>query len=201
MYKYSKLDARKDKSFYMYSKFEGIKFLNTYKENRLDSIKLINNKIDTCKNIKKLEDDYEATKILTAPSEKEINTQETLKSCVSSICKKNSQKTLSFNWCDVFAKKFEISRKLACRYGKNLKSIDKNETGIDSYAYLARLICYFIENRGLNLRYLNALLKANDLSICNIRNIDNTRTLTILKESIEKELSYIKKLMLKTGLL
>lgn len=196
MYKYSKLDSREDKSFYMYSEFKGFKFLEDYKQSRFHAIELIDNKICFSDSLPELISTYNSGRIVIA-GEEEIDTLYTLKSCVLSFQANNLQAEVAFNWCDIFTKKFEIARKLRAKYDEKLKPSDKSETLLESYVYLALLICYFIEAKGLNLRYLNALLKANDLMIYNIDHIDNLKILKFLKEAIEKELSCTEKLIQK----
>lgn len=196
MYKYSEFDSREDKSFYMYSEFKGFEFIEDYKQSRLNAIELINTKIDSSNSLSESTNTDNYTKLTTA-GENEIDTLSTLKSCVLSFYTNNLQREIACDWCDIFTKKFEIARKLKTKYDKNLKPSDKNETLIESYVYLALLTCYFIEAKDLNLRYLNALLKANDLNIYNINHIQNLEILNFLKESIEKELYHIEKLIKK----
>lgn len=196
MYKYSKLDLREDKSFYMYSEFKGFEFLEDYKKSRLNAIELIDSKICSSNSLPESIGNDDSGKIAIARQD-EIDTFNTLKSCVLSFRTNDLQAEVAFTWCDIFTKKFEIAGKLKARYDKNLKPSDKNETCIESYVYLALLICYFIEKKGLNLRCLNALLKTNDLNVYNINHIENIEILKLLKEAIKKELGYIEKLIKK----
>jgi|TARA_B100001540_G_C15795941_1_gene637664 hypothetical protein len=166
------------------STFEGSEFLSSYEISRLNVIKKIETNIECSRIIKKLSEQE-------IDSVEEIITESRLLSVILELNSNSSNETDKF--IQKLIKKFEISKKLFISYDLNLKENTNNYKTSRNYILLA-IICIKKYEKTDNLKFINTLLKLNDI-ICSVfTEINNENDLCMMKYILEKELELISSL-------
>ena len=166
------------------STFEGSEFLSSYEISRLNVIKKIETNIECSRIIKKLSEQE-------IDSVEEIITESRLLSVILELNSNSSNETDKF--IEKLIKKFEISKKLFISYDLNLKENTNNYKTSRNYILLA-IICIKKYEKTDNLKFINTLLKLNDI-ICSVfTEINNENDLCMMKYILEKELELISSL-------
>lgn len=167
---------------YMFSRFEGARLLSEYAAARESASRR-----------------YGAVALRTAPAELakplppigagEIETEALLSQLVDAV--RTDRHDGVRDWVDVFARKFEVSKRLRRRYGVDLRPSDL--TPLDRYAYaqLAFLVASVIDDAG-DLRLLNCLLKLNDIVLSASELGDESAALIGL--AINRELALVREI-------
>jgi hypothetical protein len=217
---YLKADPRVEHSLYMYSDFEGLDYLESYIIERKKSIRsmLIQPSIvsldDVIGSILRYRREEPTTAIvqkLLSPSSitsvaGNINTIDILKKCLL-CCLSNptNQESIVDAWCGVFIRKIEVVKVLYGTYNKQLKPTEySKESGIVAYALLS-LILALRQQHTRHLRYLNTLLKVNDILTYEIHNrtefsnfeAEATRLSFELEEKAVRTLAHLKNVTLR----
>lgn len=166
------------------STFEGSEFLSSYEISRLNVIKKIETNIEYSRIIKKLSEQE-------IDSVDEIITESRLLSVILELNSNSSNETDEF--IQKLIKKFEISKKLFISYDLNLKENTNNYKTSRNYILLA-IICIKKYEKTDNLKFINTLLKLDDI-ICSVfTEINNENDLCMIKYILEKELELISSL-------
>ena len=195
-YDYTKFDLLKNPQKYQMSKFHGETFLEEYLKNRLEIIEKSN-----LKNIEINIIDLENIK-------KNINYKNLKKSDISTknkiieILLKTSQKENISEEQMIFTytliKKFEITKKIFDGYSSNLKkSLGKNND-IQNYL-LFTLVCLSVYKKIKNLKFLNVILKLNDINISQ-KNLKNDLNRNLLVFSLTEEVKFVRNLAKEKGI-
>jgi hypothetical protein len=100
---------------------------------------------------------------------------------------------------DVFLKKYEIKKKLMSKYDTNFFEKNQDYKNLKNYLLLT-LLCIIRYKETKNLRFLNTILKINDMSISQISKIHNQLNLTIFRYNLEYEIKFVKELCKLKGL-
>ena len=94
---------------------------------------------------------------------------------------------------DIFIKKYEIKKRLSVQYDSNFKEKDSNFKKIRNY-FLLDLLCIVRFNETQNLKFLNAILKINDMLGTQISFIVDKIDLNIFKWILENEIKIVMEL-------
>jgi hypothetical protein len=204
-YKYDKNDSRELKTLYMYSEYGGKVFLKSYFAARrllLESL---------ASSIKALDDNSEHPTSsdnalnkpdLPAPRTQAIDSRSVIQSCIVSLKNRLSLEQV-FEWVEDLCRKIEVAKRLYCQYDVELKPVggkdDAREVSAGDYAQLACLFALALEYRS-DLRWLNVLLKLNDLVGFQLGKITDKLALQAASDAIGGELVQIRKLAKRNGL-
>ena len=98
---------------------------------------------------------------------------------------------------DVFLKKYEIKKKLMSKYDTNFFEKNQDYKNLRNYLLLG-LLCVIRYEETRNLKFLNTILKINDMLIT--QKIYNDADLCIFKHNLEYEIKFVKELCELKGL-
>lgn len=100
---------------------------------------------------------------------------------------------------DVFLKKFEVKKKIFTKYDKQYKEKTEDYFDLENYILLSAnfIVTY---QQTMNLKYLNACLKLNDLVISNLDKVHDKRFRKLFFMILHAELDCINNLCLKKGI-
>lgn len=208
-YKYTKKNLLIHREDYMYSSFLGLEFLSAYIKNRdylinkrtksqlTDSLidrfqKELSNQIEKKKfNYSNLKLFLIKNKIVDKAKQsgrsikdsKFIFTNNLFKMIISSKIDKKNKKVIKY--IDKFLTKFEVSKQIDEKYNLLFKRVKSSHLNLDIYANFSLILCLtYIKFK--NLRYLNCLLKINDLIVSQQKLDVNTLTKIKLSLLLEK---------------
>ncbi|WP_428324997.1 hypothetical protein [Nitrosopumilus sp.] len=192
-YNYSNQDLLKNPEKYSFSKFGGYEFLESYFLSRKEWIQ----KIEYL-----LKDNLSLSDIIHYFCDIEIDKNEEeiiLENFLAKLlCKKINENKINLK-IDNFIKKFEIKKKLFTTYDLSLIEKSKDHKNLRNYLLLT-FLCLNKYDETNNLKYLNTSLKINDLSISQIKNINEQMDLFLLKTNLENELKFIQEICHQKGL-
>lgn len=188
---------------YQFSKFGGNEFLKEYKKNRKYAIDNLS------KVIKKpyLDFDDYLNKLNSFKFDYSIilrNNSELTKEIMQAILlfqRYGNDRKKAYELLSKFIKKFEVFKKIYTRYNlKDMKKDSEDFSNISNYVLLSlNLILYYKKEN--NLKFLNACLKLNDLSISSFDSLIEEDEKKAMLLSINEEVEIIKHLFIKNGVL
>ncbi len=208
-YKYTKKNLLIHREDYMYSSFLGLEFLSAYIKdrdyliNKRTSSQFTDSLIDRFQEelsnqIKKRKFNYSNLKLFLIKNKivdkekqrgrsikdsKFIFTNNLFKMIISSKIDKKNKKVIKY--IDKFLTKFEVSKQIDEKYNLLFKRVNSSHLNLDIYANFALILCLtYIKFK--NLRYLNCLLKINDLIVSQQKLDVNTLTKIKLSLLLEK---------------
>ena len=208
-YEYTKKNLLIHREDYMYSSFLGLEFLSSYIKNRNYLINKRTNsqltdslidrfQVELSNQIKKKKFNYSNLKLFllknkivdkakqssrSIKNSKFIFTNNLFKMIISSKIDKKNKKVI--NYIDKFLTKFEVSKQIDEKYNLLFKRVNSSHLNLDIYANFALILCLtYIKFK--NLRYLNCLLKINDLIVSQQKLDVNTLTKIKLSLLLEK---------------
>ncbi len=169
---------------YEYTNYSGSKFFVDYRNNRLNILKKISNFIHGYSQELLLHNYLH----MHFNSSNTSSTKKILKIFYESISLKEFEPKIL-----LFLKKFEVSKKIYQEYDVNtFTKITNEHKDIDNYLLFAYILIHSYDlaaNKQIKLILFNSLLKLNDILISSIEMISNDGQYTMLKQSIEKEIS------------
>lgn len=183
MYKYTKKNLLKDPEKYMYSEFHGSKFIDSYVSNRKDIMEKLNkNKfelsldisdinlselfISFIKNKKISKKSLVNLEIVKINDKENIDSKKLMKILIiKNIIKKNDN--LEKTYVDFFVQRFEVSKKIYPFYDSINSKKGEGSNDLPLMYWLFSLLLTVVYLNSKNLKYLNCLLKVNDL-ICSL---------------------------------
>ena len=179
---------------YEMTPYSGITFLNSYVEFRKNMLKLstIDIKIDEFLSSVILKNDL----VTFENMHEDFSTLDLFSKLLKQILTGNLNSNV-ISTVNIFLKKFEIEKKFPSRYDKNFKGITNDFSNIQNYIVFA-IICNILYEKTSNLKFLNVVLKLNDLICSQIKKLSKYEQ-SLAKLSIEHELNNIKKLSEKKG--
>lgn len=192
IYDYSKNDLLNTPNRYQMTPYHGVSFLKSFLESRQKF--LTSNSSD----IKNANFDSLLSNIILDLNN--IETHYFTNDLFSEILKKITKNDFNSNvvsFINTFVKKFEIKKKIFDEYDYANKEISSNFSLLKNYVLFA-LICRFSFEHFSNLKYLNTLLKLNDLLCSQWNNLTKSEQL-IVQHSITFEINTIKEISLKKG--
>jgi len=192
-YQYCNRDLLNEPEKYNFAIFQGEKFLESYLDSRFSIITKLKNSIKINTTFTELISNL-CNQNLSKKNNIELENLliETLRA------KKMNSHKLDTN-IDVFLKKYEIKKKLMSKYDTNFFEKNQDYKNLKNYLLLT-LLCIIRYKETKNLRFLNTILKINDMSISQISKIHNQLNLTIFRYNLEYEIKFVKELCKLKGL-
>ena len=191
-YSYCDRNLLENPEKYNFTKFQGKDFLIDYFNFRQKQIKKIENKININLNMDKIISELEVKK----DSIQGIFLLENF--LIEIIVGKNRNEKINVD-IDRFLKKFEVKKKLAESYTINFIENDTEYGNLKNYLLLGFLVTLRY-NETRNLKYLNVLLKINDMLITQIEQLKDEKDFFVFKKNLENEIDYVKKICEKKGI-
>jgi len=191
-YRYCDRNLLENPEKYNFAKFQGKDFLIDYFNFRQKQIKKIESKININLNIDKIISELEVKK----DSEQGIFLLENF--LIEILVGKNRNEEINLD-IDKFLKKFEVKKKIAESYTINFIENDTEYGNLKNYLLLGFLVSLRY-NETKNLKYLNVLLKINDMLITQIEQFKDEKDFFIFKKNLENEIDYVKKICEKKGI-
>jgi len=190
-YHYSNGNLLKNPQKYQLSPFSDRNFLNDYQNSRISYLEKISDfeKIDFEKILRKINQKHIQPKINKHDPETSVILLDAITNLINN-------KNEDFITIDKFIKKFEIKKLIFSKYDDNLQPISSEYSKIQNYLLLA-IICVFKFKNSKNLKYLNTLLKLNDIICSQINSIDNSIDASLCGIVITNELNFITDLIQK----
>ena len=193
-YTYSDVDLIKFPQRYQLSSFEGRKFISSYKEARQNVLNEIIKKIHLCTFPETLQTLQKSLEVKTQKNHDRFVTENLLVFILTKSDLKENEKENRL--IEKLLKNFEITKKIYSEYNYELKKQSANYEAVRNYI-LFSLICSkkFLVNN--DLKFLNSLLKLNDIICSKINTISDPTDLLLIYYAINFELEYIKELIKK----
>jgi len=94
---------------------------------------------------------------------------------------------------NIFIKKFEVKKRIFSSYNKLFIETSSNYQEIINYILLST-ICIIKYEKTKNLKFLNTVLKLNDLLCSEIENIEKNEELNLVLYCLKEELNFILKI-------
>jgi len=103
---------------------------------------------------------------------------------------------LCSNWLNALLRKFEVSKRLYASYSADLKPTSDNYSDLSNYALLAALLMHVYLSSWPSIKYLNAVLKLNDLlASASLLEYGDALCQLAALASVEAELAAVRALM------
>ena len=183
-YPYSNTDLLENPELYQFTKFMGEKFLESYFYSRKIILNDIGGKIDKKMNFSEIIDN------LTNINNLE-NNEYNLEKLLLKILSNNQNRNEKLNEIiDIFLKKYEIKKKLVMQYDNDFHEKDSNYKNLRNYILLD-LLCVIRFNETKNLKFLNTILKINDMLVTQISLWNNKNDLCVFQWLLENEIRII----------
>ena len=183
-YPYSNTDLLENPERYQFTKFMGEKFLESYFYSRKIILNDIGGKIDKKMNFSEIIDN------LTNINNLE-NNEYNLEKLLLKILSNNQNRNEKLNEIiDIFLKKYEIKKKLVMQYDNDFHEKDSNYKNLRNYILLD-LLCVIRFNETKNLKFLNTILKINDMLVTQISLWNNKNDLCVFQWLLENEIRII----------
>jgi|SaaInlStandDraft_2_1057019.scaffolds.fasta_scaffold03099_2 hypothetical protein len=184
-YNYSKKDQLNHPQKYQKTPFHGKNFLSEYKNLRKNKIEIL---------IRKIKKEFKIEEILKniqikKNGESEFFTNYLLKS----ILKDSGNLEKNDKIINIFIKKFEVKKRIFSSYNKLFIETSSNYQEIINYILLST-ICIIKYEKTKNLKFLNTVLKLNDLLCSEIENIEKNEELNLVLYCLKEELNFILKI-------
>lgn len=180
-YNYSKKGILEIPQKYQKSPFEGKKFLSSYQKSRELKIKKIEKKIIQYHSFENIKNNLEIN-----PKEMETSTKNKL----ILILKNNVDEKKKNTLLNIFLKKFEVRKKIFDSYDESFVENVSNYKNMINYILLSN-ICTVEYELTKNLKFLNVILKLNDLICSEIENINENIELNLALYCLQKELTFV----------
>ena len=186
-YSFCEKDLIKSPEKYQFTAFEGEKFLKSYLKLRNSILNDISLKTSSKNNFSTIINNLIKNK---NSNNKQGNLEELF---LRIIGEKENGNHKSDNIIDIFLKKYEVKKRLATHYDENFLEKKSNYYHLRNYVLLnVLLMIRFSETK--NIRFLNTMLKINDMLISKITSINNKTDLEIFKNLLKNEIKFVKEL-------
>ena len=192
-YAYTARDLLADSPFhYMYSPFEGEQFLRDYFASRHEARQQL---VSVTFRLATPAGHLSQLPLLGATDIRTIHVLDHLVAMVRTG--DEPQEARAKAWINMFARKFEVSKRLRQCYDRDLRPIERQSVGREAYAQLAFLIATTIAGSE-ELRLLNTLLKLNDLVLSGPIADDQTKAL--MRIAVDRELECVGTIAARSGI-
>ena len=158
LYRYVASDPRKSRSHYFYAPFEGLDLFRYWSKSRadlLDEVDIGDASIPVSDFVPKI-------------GSETINCEADLRSCAAVLAGNSISDDLQLlkAWATFVQRKIDITHRLRAQYDPKGKILSSEDAGPNAYAFAAYLLAWQMSFHGSNierLKWLNALLKCNDI--------------------------------------
>lgn len=155
-YRYVASDPRQSRSHYFYAPFEGLDLLRYWSKARADFMSAIDI------------GDVTPPALESFPhlGSQAIDCEADLRSCAVIIARKTASDSRLEKWVGFVQRKIDITHRLRAQYDAQGKILNPEDAGPPAYAFAAYLLAWQMNRCGNaveRLKWLNALLKCNDI--------------------------------------
>lgn len=192
-YEYSNSDLLANPQNYQRSQYKGRSFLDSYKKSRHEILTILKNDHNNSVNelIFNLTPNIDSY-IINEFVKQEFETQILLQLLLIKIIKNKEEKNYDYI-INKFVTKFEIKKKIYSSYNEEFKQTSTNYSNLKNYILLS-LICIKKFKITNNLKYLNVVLKLNDLISSQINSILDKSMRSLCYSVLKNELICISNL-------
>ncbi|MBE6035706.1 MAG: hypothetical protein E7222_13565 [Clostridiales bacterium] len=188
-YKYITENNLENRQNYMYSSFNGNKFLNTYISTR-EKVLLSIGKTHNNELIMNEEITAEFNQLRSKVTDHNID----LRFQMINQLKEMETGYLNLSEIDLFVKTFEVRKRLYHLYSVNFKPINEEDYKDNELYLIFSIVMCLAYEKTSNLKYLNSLLKVNDILISLYFNDSKRLNNDYLSIVLNKEIGYVNKL-------
>ena len=182
-YKYCNRDLLKNPEKYNFSEYNGEEFVRSYFTFRIEKLEKIKNNIKKEIDIDDLIDDiYQKNKDL------EKNNLENI--LIEILMEKKNNLHKSDADIDKFLKKYEVKKRLVMSGIKEPQENVQDFGKIINYLFLD-LLCVIRYNEVKNLKFLNLILKINDMLLTQYTKMNSKEEFSILKYCLDNEMKFV----------
>ena len=195
-YSYANADLLEFPQKYQMTPFEGREFLSSYEQSRKDVL----DKINQNPAVNSLSQTLELIKKSSSTNEKENQKIFVTNDLLLSILLKLESKEETQQETRIIMmllKKFEIKKKIFAEYDYKLKENSTDFKILRNYILFAAICIQKFQDNN-NLKFLNVLLKLNDIICSQIDSISDAHDLSLVYHVINLELEYVSDLNRKT---
>ena len=192
IYQYCNRDLLNNPEKYNFAVFQGKEFLATYLNFRLSIVKKLENSIKINTTLTEMISDF-----CNQNTHKE-NDMELENLLIKTLCEKKIQSNKLDANIDIFLKKYEIKKRLMSKYDTDFFEKNQYYKNLRNYLLLV-LLCVIRYEETKNLKFLNVVLKINDMLITQTQ-LQDQIDLSILKHCLECEIKFVKELCQLKGL-
>jgi hypothetical protein len=189
-YPYTKKDLLQHPQKYQHSIFEGKSFIFSY----LNLRKKINKKIKNNTTIVSVSDTVNSLSSLNHTTAITKTNSFVTEEFLTNFLKNNKIKENEIQILEKLLKIFEINKKIYSSYNFKLNEHSNDFSLLRNYV-LFSLICIKLFQMNENLKYLNTILKLNDIICSKINSVVDNNDLSLIYNTIKFEIQQIEKLL------
>ena len=182
-YKYCNRDLLENPEKYNFSQYNGEEFVEAYLIFRMEKLEEIKNNIKREKSIDDTIDEI-------FHKNEDIREEKLEKILMQILMEKKNNIHRSNSEIDKFLKIYEVKKKLIIDETKQSEENIHNYGKIMNYLFLD-LLCVIRYNEGKNLRFLNLILKINDMLLTQYPKMNSDDEFSILKYCLENEVKFV----------
>lgn len=191
-YLYSERDLLKQSQKYEKTPYQGSNFLVAYTKSREKILNVLQNNIIPLNEVVKRLSLNINFNILT-DIKKGFQANELFIKIAENLVKESAIEIFDFI-IDKFVRKFEVEKKIFASYDNEFKKTTEDYSNLQNYVLLS-LICIYKYKYSKKLRYLNVVLKLNDLICSQIEKINGSINSSLLNFVLRDELLAISSLL------
>ena len=192
-YQYCNRDLLNKPEKYNFAVFQGNEFLQSYLDFRFSIVKKLENSIKMNVTFTELINNFCNQ---NTPQENDIELENLL---IKTLYEKKMESHKLDTNIDIFLKKYEIKKRLMSQYDTEFFEKNQDYKNLRNYLLL-ELLCVIRYEETRNLKFLNTILKINDMLITQTKKIHEQIDLSIFKYSLEYEIKFVKELCELKGL-
>ena len=192
-YQYCNRDLLNKPEKYNFAVFQGNEFLQSYLDFRFSIVKKLENSIKMNVTFTELINNFCNQ---NTPQENDIELENLL---IKTLYEKKMKSHKLDTNIDVFLKKYEIKKRLMSKYDTDFLEMNQDYKNLRNYLLLG-LLCVIRYEETRNLKFLNTVLKINDMLITQAQQINDQTDLSIFKYCLEFEIKFVKELCELKGL-
>ena len=192
-YQYCNRDLLNKPEKYNFAVFQGNEFLQSYLDFRFSIVKKLENSIKMNVTFTELINNFCNQ---NTPQENDIELENLL---IKTLYEKKMKSHKLDTNIDVFLKKYEIKKRLMSQYDTEFFEKNQDYKNLRNYLLL-ELLCVIRYEETRHLKFLNTILKINDMLITQAQKIHNETDLCIFKHNLEYEIKFVKELCELKGL-
>ena len=188
-YSYPEIDLLESPQKYQHSEFQGKAFISAFRKSRQNILNYISKKTS----VSKLSDVYTTLSNHNNSFEFKNSNCITNEFLIYFLTNDDNQEE-KIQFVEKILKNFEINKKIFSNYEFLTLKHSENYTIIKNYVLLS-LVCAKIFKINKNLKFLNTLLKLNDILSSKIQSINESVTLSLIHHAINFELEFVNDLL------
>ncbi len=188
-YSYTEIDLLESPQKYQHSEFQGKAFISAFRKSRENIL----NYISKNTTIAKLSDVYATLSKHNSSFEFKNSNYTTNEFLIYFLTNDDNQEE-KMQFVEKLLKNFEIHKKIFSNYEFLTLKHSENYTIMENYV-LFSLVCAKIFKITKNLKFLNTLLKLNDILSSRVQSINESVTLSLIHHAINFELEFVNDLL------